>query len=133
MTLDPLQAQDMHQMERYIDAQYGGPGKGWYRIVTNPFQARRVINQGKLAVIMGIETSASLRLPLQAPTRRTPAVRRRPRIDQQLDEVHKMGVRQMELVNKFDNALAGVAGDAGATGCLVNGAQLRWRPGRSGR
>ena len=47
----------MRKMERYIDAQYGGPGKGWYRIVTDPFQARRVINQGKLAVVMGIETS----------------------------------------------------------------------------
>ena len=31
-----LQAKDMHQLEDYIDAQYGGPGKGWYRIVTEP-------------------------------------------------------------------------------------------------
>ena len=35
-----------------------------------------------------------------------------------------MGVRQMELVNKFDNALAGVAGDSGAIGPLVNGANF---------
>ncbi len=33
-----------------------------------------------------------------------------------------MGVSQMELVNKFDNALSGVAGDSGATGYLVNAA-----------
>ena len=32
-----------------------------------------------------------------------------------------MGVRQMELINKFDNALAGVAGDNGSTGVVVNG------------
>ena len=52
-----LQADDMHKLERYIDAQYGGPGRGWYRIVTDPFEARKVINAGKMAVVMGIETS----------------------------------------------------------------------------
>ena len=31
-----------------------------------------------------------------------------------------MGVRQMELVNKFDNALAGVAGDSGTIAPFVN-------------
>ena len=35
-----------------------------------------------------------------------------------------MGVRQMELVNKFDNALSGVAGDSGAIGPLVNAREL---------
>ena len=35
-----------------------------------------------------------------------------------------MGVRQMELVNKFDNALSGVAGDAGEVGVAVNNAQF---------
>ncbi|HET7684331.1 MAG TPA: hypothetical protein VFK34_11760 [Marmoricola sp.] len=113
-----LQAQDMHKLERYIDAQHGGPGKGWYRIVTNPEQARRVINSGKMAVIMGIETSVLFdchqRLGLSSCTKES--------IDRQLDEVQKMGVVQMELVNKFDNALAGVAGDEGSTGYLVNSA-----------
>ena len=52
-----LQAHDMYEMQDYIDAQFGGPGKGFYRIVTNPFQARQVINAGKMAVVMGIETS----------------------------------------------------------------------------
>ena len=45
---------------------------------------------------------------------------RKATIDRQLDEVRKMGVTQMELVNKFDNALSGVAGDEGSTGYLVN-------------
>lgn len=31
-----------------------------------------------------------------------------------------MGVRQIELINKFDNGLSGVAGDAGTTGVIVN-------------
>ncbi len=46
-------------------------------------------------------------------------------IDTQLDEVRKMGVRQMELVNKFDNALSGVAGDNGEVGAAVNLANFR--------
>ena len=35
-----------------------------------------------------------------------------------------MGVRQMELVNKFDNALSGVTGDSGEVGVAVNNAQF---------
>ncbi|HEV2812418.1 MAG TPA: Coagulation factor 5/8 type domain-containing protein, partial [Solirubrobacteraceae bacterium] len=39
-----LQAKRLRELEDYIDAQNGGPGRGWFRIVTDPFQARRVIN-----------------------------------------------------------------------------------------
>ncbi|MGA8987050.1 hypothetical protein [Aeromicrobium sp.] len=115
-----LQANDMRAFERYIDAQNGGPGRGWYRIVTDPFQAREVINQGKLAVVMGIETSVvfgcSIKLDLPQCTTAD--------IDRQVSEVHDLGVRQMELVNKFDNALSGVAGDTGAAAVLINGANF---------
>jgi hypothetical protein len=113
-----LQAEDVHKLENYVDAQHGGPGKGWYRIVTDPVQAREVINAGKLAVVMGIETSVIFgchtRLGIPSCTESS--------INSQLDEVKKLGVVQMELVNKFDNALAGVAGDEGSTGYLVNAA-----------
>ena len=53
-----LQRQRLYEMQDYIDAQYGGPGKGFLRIVTDPAQARRVVAQRKLAVVMGMETSA---------------------------------------------------------------------------
>ncbi len=115
-----LQAHDMRLLERYVDAQYGGPGKGWYRIVTDPFQARRVINEGKLAVVMGIETS----VPFGCSTVLDVPECTAEEIDAQLAEVHRLGVRQMELVNKFDNALAGVAGDTGGIGPLVNAANF---------
>ena len=55
-----LQLRRMHELEEYIDAQEGGPGEGWFRIVETPFQARRVINSGKVAVVMGLETSEPL-------------------------------------------------------------------------
>jgi hypothetical protein len=47
----------MNGMQDYIDAQYGGPGKGWMRVVDNPADARTVIAQGKMAVVYGIEIS----------------------------------------------------------------------------
>ena len=119
-----LQAKDMYKMQDYIDAQFGGPGKGFYRIVRSPWEARRVINAGQMAVIMGIETSVPFgctfkRLPGGDVAKCDPAS-----IDTQLDEVRKLGVRQMELVNKFDNALSGVAGDNGEVGAAVNAANF---------
>ena len=111
-----LQADDTRKLERYIDAQYGGPGRGWYRVVTDPFEAREVINAGKMAVVMGIETSVvfGCTMKLDKPACNTTTINR------QINEVHAMGVRQMELVNKFDNALAGVAGDSGTIAPFVN-------------
>jgi hypothetical protein len=111
-----LQAADMRAMERYIDAQYGGPGKGWYRIVTDPFEARRVINEGKLAVVMGIETSKTLgcNALLGSPTCSEA------QMVAELKAMRDLGVSQMELTNKFDNAFTGVAGDGGSLGYLTN-------------
>jgi hypothetical protein len=115
-----LQAQDMRAMQDYIDAQYGGPGRGWYRIVTSPFEARKVINAGKLAVVMGMETSVPLGCNVQLG---------RPTCTEEqmlaeLAEMRKLGVSQMELTNKFDNAFTGVAGDAGTIGPLTNSANF---------
>ena len=115
-----LQARRTYQMQDYIDAQMGGPGKGFYRVVKNPFQARKVINAGKMAVILGIETSVPFGCTMKLDVPACDAAD----IDRQLDEVHKIGVRQVQLVNKFDNALSGVAGDEGDTGVAVNSANF---------
>jgi hypothetical protein len=114
-----LEARDSYKLQDYIDAQYGGPGKGWFRIVRDPYEARKVINDGKLAVVLGIENS---RLFDCKEVNDVPQCDRAT-IDKQLDEVYSMGVRDMEIVNKFDNALTGVAGDNGTTGVVVNGGQ----------
>lgn len=119
-----LQAADMVTMQDYIDAQFGGPGKGFYRIVRDPFEARRVINAGKMAVVMGIETSIPFGCTYKKVLGRDQPACTTAEIDANLDEMHALGVRQMELVNKFDNALAGVAGDAGEVGLVVNAANF---------
>ena len=116
MTSVRLQNRDLNALQDYIDAQNGGPGRGWFRIVTDPHQARRVIADGKLAVVKGIEVSEPFGCRVQNEQPKCT----RADIDRELAEVHAMGVRQMELVNKFDNALAGVAGDSGETGIVVN-------------
>src|SRR5262249_2921424 len=44
-------------LENKLDKEAGGPNRGWYRIVTTPAQARKVIRDGKLAVVLGIEAA----------------------------------------------------------------------------
>ena len=111
-----LQAKRMFELQDYVDAQNGGPGEGWLRIVGTPVQAREAIHAGRLAVLLGVENSAlfdceeKLGQPLCT----------KDQIDDRLQEVFDMGVRQVQIVNKFDNALSGVTGDPGTTGVVVN-------------
>lgn len=44
-----------YALQSFIDGEWGGSGKGWFRIVTSSAAARRVVAQGKLAVVLGIE------------------------------------------------------------------------------
>jgi hypothetical protein len=113
-----LQAKRIRELQDYIDAQSGGPGKGWFRIVKDPYEARRVINEGKLAVILGIEVSKLFDCGVYNDQPECTAEQ----IDQRIAEAWDLGVRDMELVNKFDNALGGVAGDKGTNGVAVNSA-----------
>ena len=110
------QAEDMHALQDYIDAQSGGPGKGFFRLVSNSAEARRVINDGKLAVVLGIEVSEVLDCGQFNGTPKCDAAQ----IDRELDKLYDAGVRSMFPVHKFDNALGGTKFDSGATGVLVN-------------
>jgi len=76
------------------------------------------MNAGRLAVVEGIEGSE----PLNCSEYLGVPKCTRADIDKRLNAVYKLGVRQMELTNKFDNALTGVTGDDGTTGLLVNSA-----------
>ncbi|MGE4425312.1 MAG: membrane dipeptidase [Solirubrobacteraceae bacterium] len=107
---------DTLALQDYIDAQSGGPGKGWFRIVRSPAEARRTINEGKLAVILGMENSEAFNCALPGGV---PGCTRR-QLDERLDEMHRMGVRTVFPVHKFDNALGGTAGDADLLGALTN-------------
>ncbi len=119
-----LQAQRMYELQDYIDAQSGGPGEGWFRIVKGPFRARKVINQGKLAVIMGMEVSEPFDCGFKKIGNTEIPNCDEASIDSWLSRLKELGVRQLEITNKFDNALTGVAGDGGTLGTVINGANF---------
>lgn len=98
-----------YAMERYIDAQAGGPGEGWFRIVFSPEEARQVIRDGKLAVVLGIETSDlfdCFLVPFGEFSKCTEAD-----VLAKLDEYHERGVRVLFPVHKYDNAFSAGDGD----------------------
>ncbi len=111
-----LQARALNELQDYIDAQFKGPGKGFFRIVKSPAEARAVINEGNLAVILGVETSQPFDCLYVDGVEECSFER----IDQGLQELWDLGVRSMFPVHKFDNAFGGTAMDDGTTGILVN-------------
>ncbi|HEY9251347.1 MAG TPA: discoidin domain-containing protein [Nocardioides sp.] len=115
-----LQAEKTYDLQDFVDRMYGGEGKGWFRIVTDPAQAKQVIEDGKLAVILGVETSE----PFGCKQVLDIAQCSKAGIDQGLDELHALGVRSMFLCHKFDNALCGVRFDSGTTGTIINVGQF---------
>ncbi len=99
--------EETYNMERYIDAQEGGPGQGWFRVVQTPAEAREVIRQGKMAVILGIETS-NLFDCFVSPREGFPTCDEA-YVRAQLDRYYELGVRVMFPVHKYDNGFS--AGD----------------------
>jgi len=98
-----------YALQDYVDAQLGGPGMGWFRVVTTPAQAREVIAEGKMAVILGIETS-NLFECLVTPRADSP-VCDLDYVRSQLDEYHGRGVRALFPVHKYDNMFTPGDGD----------------------
>ena len=111
-----VQNDDLNNLVRYVDAQSGGPGKGFLQIATSPTEARHIINDGKLAVVKGIELSRVLDC---GETNGKPECDR-PQVDDGLRELWHMGVRDFFPVHKFDNGFGGTKGDGGTTGYVVN-------------
>jgi hypothetical protein len=111
-----IQSRDLYALQDYVDAQSGGPGRGWFRVVTDPFQARRVINQGKLAVIEGIEVS---RLFGCGEMHNVPQCNQA-QVDAGLKDVRALGVRTFFPVHEFDNAFGGTKMIAGSQGAIIN-------------
>jgi microsomal dipeptidase-like Zn-dependent dipeptidase len=102
---------EMRNMERYIDAQSGGPGKGWLRIVESPADARAVVGQGKMAVVLGIEISNlfdCFLTPHEGYDVCTEKI-----VEEKIDHFHDLGVRVIFPVHKFDNAFSAGDGSSG--------------------
>ena len=100
---------DIRELQDYVDAQAGGPGKGFFQIVTNPYDARRVINQGRMAVVLEIEVSE----PFDCRGWEQPSCDQA-QVDRQLDEMYRLGVRSIAAAQQVrqpaDRACASTAG-----------------------
>jgi microsomal dipeptidase-like Zn-dependent dipeptidase len=111
-----LEIKRLKKLEHYVDAQSGGPGKGWFRIVRNPSEARQAIKRGKLAVLIGIESSdlfgCSEFMGKPQCTRAD--------IDKGIRQYKKLGVRTMFVAHWVDNAFSGAALEGGATGSFIS-------------
>ncbi len=105
------QFEEIHNLERYIDAQAGGPGEGFLRIVTSPEEAREVIADGKLAIVLGIEVPALFECYV-TPGEDDPECNDA-HIRAQLDEYYDRGLRVLFPVHKLDNAFTPGDGSRG--------------------
>lgn len=110
------QIRTLKRMQDYIDAQSGGPGRGWFRLVYSPAQALRVMRQGKLAVVIAIESSDLLGC---SERRGRPACTRAD-IDRGLARYVRLGVRDMFIAHWINNAFAGAAFEGGSKGTFIN-------------
>src|SRR5438094_3251618 len=77
-------------------------GKGWYRIVYSPQEARTVIAAGKLAVVLGIEVDYLFNCHQEGDIT-TDA------LEDLLDHYHTLGVRHLFPIHFGDNGFGGTA------------------------
>lgn len=112
-----------YAMQAFIDSRSGGPGQGWFRIVTSGTQARHVINQGKLAVVLGIEVDHLF--GCKNPPIGTPCSEAF--VASELARYRQLGVRHVFPIHVFDNQFGGASmyndmfyiGNPLATGSII--------------
>ena len=117
-----LQVRRLHALQDYVDAQSGGRGRGWFRLVTTPTAARRVIRAGKLAVLVGVESSD----PFGCRLLNGQSQCDRDDIDRGIERMYALGVRTMFVAHWVDNALAGAALEGGDKGTFISAMQLSY-------
>jgi len=115
-----LELERLHAMQGYVDAQSGGPGQGWLRLVYDPAQARRVIEQGKLAVLIGVEASN----PFGCSEYLDQPQCGRADVDRGIALYRQLGIRSMFIAHWVDNAFGGAALQSGATGTFIGAMQM---------
>ena len=143
-SMGPIDAQldAAYDFERFIDEQNGGMGNGWFRIVKTPLEAREVIADGKLAVILGIEVDNLFNCKEEnkhRPDANCPNMRDSTgelikngdgetidTIERAVDYYYDKGVRHVFPIHNFDNAFGAAATwqDAVAVGNAYS--EQRW-------
>ena len=110
-----LQVRRLRGLQDYVDAQRGGRGRGWLQIVENPAAARRAIERGKLAVVIGAESSN----PFGCSLRRGVPACDRAGVDRGIRRLRAAGVRSLFIAHWVNNALGGTALEGGDRGLFI--------------
>ncbi len=95
------QTDAVYDMQDWIDAQNGGPGQGWFRVVQSPAEAQAVIASGKLAVVLGTEVDYLFDC--------TPDTCTNAQITQGIQEIHDLGLRYVFPIHLKTNGFGGAA------------------------
>jgi microsomal dipeptidase-like Zn-dependent dipeptidase len=107
-----IQVNGMKAMVDFVDAQSGGPGKGWMQIAYSPEEARKIIGENKLAVILGMEVDSLgnwRRLSDLEKLCGGNLERARQLIGLELDWLYGLGIRQITPIHLTNNAFGGTA------------------------
>ena len=102
----------MKEMAAYVESQSGGPGRGWLQVVYSPEEARKVIGENRLAVVLGVEVDSlgnwrrAQDLDEQS---KGDMNRARQLIGEELDWLYGLGVRQITPIHLINNAFGGTA------------------------
>lgn len=125
-----LEAERLRALEDYVDAQSGGPGRGWFRIVTNARQARRAIARGKLAVLIGVESSS----PFGCREFQGEPQCDRDDVERGIALYKELGISSMFVAHWVNNAFAGAHVEDGDVGTFIAGFNLTYtgRPFETG-
>lgn len=119
------QLAEARDFEAFIDSLAGGTGLGWFRIVTSPEEARKVISAGKLAVVLGIEMDNLFNCKFDE---RDPdsGVCTTDSVRDLVAQYHALGVRHIFPVHNFDNAFGSPATWQDAIHAGNRGVEGRW-------
>lgn len=113
------------EFQTWLDTQSGGPGGGFFQIAKSAEDAERIIREGKLAVVMGIEADTLFKCKQQ--NKCTPEF-----IASEIDRYYaKWHVRVIYPIHDFDGGFGGTAvwmGALNAGNVLIEGTDYKTAP-----
>ena len=108
MSVGVKQVRYLSDIQDYVDAQHGGAGKGWFRIVKSPAEARQVINDGKMAVVPGVEFAQIFNCGVTfTPGGGEMRKCNEAQIDAEIQRLWDLGVRHIYPYHDIDSSLGG--------------------------